>query len=108
MNLIDRYVNAVADRLPEKMREDLSKEIRSLIEDTLDDRAAQTGKSPNDETLVTEVLKSFGSPRKNGRFLPAGTLSDRTAFVSDLLAGAAHPRGNHCSGECGDHECDPG
>jgi hypothetical protein len=64
MKLIDRYITEVSDRLPEKMRDDLSKEIRSLIEDTLEDRASQTGKSVDDEALVTEVLKSFGSPAK--------------------------------------------
>lgn len=64
MKLIDRYITEVSDRLPEKLREDLSKEIRSLIEDTLEDRAAQTGKPVDDEALVTEVLKSFGSPAK--------------------------------------------
>jgi hypothetical protein len=64
MNLIDRYVSEVSDRLPEKMRDDLSKEIRSLIEDTLEDRAKETGKAVTDEGLVTEVLKGFGSPEK--------------------------------------------
>jgi hypothetical protein len=64
MNLIERYVSEVTDRLPEKMRDDLGKEIRSLIEDTLEDRAKETGKPVNDEALVTEVLKSFGSPAK--------------------------------------------
>ena len=64
MNLIDRYVNAVADRLPEKMRGDLSKEIHSLIEDTLEDRANQTGKPVTDEEMIVDVLKSFGSPEK--------------------------------------------
>lgn len=64
MNLIDRYVAEVADHLPKKMREDLSKEIRSLIEDTLEDQAKQTGKAVTDEGLITDVLKSFGSPEK--------------------------------------------
>ena len=64
MKLIDRYITEVADRLPEKMRDDLSKEIRSLIEDTLEDRAKAAGKSLEDEVLVSEVLKEFGSPAK--------------------------------------------
>ncbi len=64
MKLIDRYISEVADRLPEKMRDDLSKEIRSLIEDTLEDRAKASGKSVDDEVLVSEVLKEFGSPSK--------------------------------------------
>jgi len=64
MKLIDRYITEVADRLPEKMRDDLSKEIRSLIEDTLEDRAKAASKSVDDEVLVSEVLKEFGSPAK--------------------------------------------
>jgi hypothetical protein len=104
MNLIDRYVNAVADRLPEKMREDLSKEIRSLIEDTLDDRARQTGKPVTDEDLIVEVLRSFGPPEKMAasylptryligpRLLPIFWLIVRigigiTALVSIILLG---------------------
>jgi hypothetical protein len=57
-------MNEVSDRLPSKMRDDLSKEIRSLIEDTLEDRARETGKKVDDEALVKEVLQSFGSPEK--------------------------------------------
>jgi hypothetical protein len=72
MKLIDRYITEVSDRLPGKMREDLSKEIRSLIEDTLEDRAKETGKSVDDEVLVNEVLKSFGSPAKMAAsYMPA-------------------------------------
>lgn len=39
MNLIDIYVTEVGRRLPAKNRADIEKEIRSMIEDMLEDRA---------------------------------------------------------------------
>ena len=39
MNMIDQYVIEVGENLPEKLRADLEKEIRSLIEDTLEERS---------------------------------------------------------------------
>jgi hypothetical protein len=38
MEMIDRYVYAVTKRLPEKQREDVSDELRGLIEDMLEAR----------------------------------------------------------------------
>lgn len=35
MNLIDRYVYAVTERLPEDIRDDVSRELRANIEDML-------------------------------------------------------------------------
>lgn len=63
MNLIDQYVFEVGENLPEKQRADLEKEIRSLIEDTLDERSKSTGRAI-DDALTVEVLKEFGSPAK--------------------------------------------
>ena len=39
MELLERYVTEVGQHLPSKQRTDLEKEIRSLIEDALDDRS---------------------------------------------------------------------
>ena len=39
MNMIDQYIFEVGENLPEKLRADLEKEIRSLIEDTLEERS---------------------------------------------------------------------
>jgi hypothetical protein len=63
MALIDLYVNEVGRNLPAKMREDIEKEIRSLIEDMLEDAAKTQGRQP-DEQLVVDVLKQMGSPEK--------------------------------------------
>lgn len=63
MNMIDLYIAETGRHLPAKNRADLQQEIRSLIEDAIDDAAASQGR-PRDETLVAEVLTRFGPPEK--------------------------------------------
>lgn len=64
MNLIDRYVTEVGKNLPLlKGREDIEKELRSTLEDMLEDRAKQAGR-PRDEAMEIELLKEYGSPQK--------------------------------------------
>lgn len=63
MELIELYVNEVGRHLPEKMRADIQKEIRSSIEDTLEDMSRAQGR-PVDEAMVVEALKNLGSPEK--------------------------------------------
>jgi hypothetical protein len=60
--LIDRYLNAVSENLPARLRKDTVTEIRSLIQDALDDRSKEEGRPPDNEMMV-EVLKQFGSPQ---------------------------------------------
>lgn len=40
MELIDRYIYAVTKKLPQKQREDIEKELRTLIDDMLEERCA--------------------------------------------------------------------
>jgi hypothetical protein len=61
MNLIDRYIAEVGRHLPEKDRADIEAEIRSMIEDMLEERSRQTGK-PVDDTLIVEVLEELSDP----------------------------------------------
>jgi len=63
MNLIDRYVTEVGKYLPRKNRLDIEAELRSTLEDMLEDRGRQTGR-PADESLATELLQEYGAPRK--------------------------------------------
>lgn len=63
MNLIDRYVTEVGKHLPRKNRLDIETELRSMLEDMLEDRSQQTGR-PADEALATELLQEYGAPRK--------------------------------------------
>jgi hypothetical protein len=70
MKLIDLYVAEVGRHLPEKQREDIQNEVRSAIEDALEDEARAQGKAP-DEVLAAGVLKRFGPPEKTAAsYLP--------------------------------------
>lgn len=63
MNLIDRYISEVGKHLPRKNRADIQTEIKSSLEDMLEDRARATGQKVDDQ-MVKEVLKEYGSPEK--------------------------------------------
>jgi hypothetical protein len=62
-NLIDTYVSEVGRRLPKKTRADIEAEIRSILQDMLEERSQKTGK-PVDDDLTLEVLKEYGDPEK--------------------------------------------
>jgi hypothetical protein len=63
MELLNRYVTAVGKHLPRRTRADIEAEIRSTLQDMLDDRSRETGR-PVDEALVKEVLVEYGAPEK--------------------------------------------
>ncbi len=63
MKLLDLYINEIGRHLPDKNRLDLQREIRSLLEDALDDASQSQGR-PVDEAMTVEVLKKFGEPEK--------------------------------------------
>ncbi|HET7143088.1 MAG TPA: hypothetical protein VFI68_03615, partial [Anaerolineales bacterium] len=64
MKLIDRYVTEVGRRLPlVKGRKDIENELRSTLEDMLEDRSQKSGK-PADEAMEVELLKEYGAPQK--------------------------------------------
>jgi len=62
MNLIDKYIAEVGKHLPRKNRADIEAEIRSTLEDMLEER--KQGQAPENEALVVELLKEYGAPRK--------------------------------------------
>ena len=62
MNLIDKYIAEVGKHLPRKNRADIEAEIRSTLEDMLDER--KQGDGPADEATVMALLKEYGSPRE--------------------------------------------
>ena len=61
MNLIDRYVDEVGRHLPEKDRTDIAAEIRSMVEDMIEERGHQP-KSANDK-VITQALEDLGDPK---------------------------------------------
>lgn len=61
MEVIDRYIYAVTQRLPEHQREDIQRELQSLIEDMLEERIP-TGPASKED--VEDVLLELGSPNE--------------------------------------------
>ena len=62
MNLIDRYITEIGNHLPHKNRADIQAEIRSTLEDMLDERKQVKGDV--DEAMVVELLKEYGAPHE--------------------------------------------
>jgi hypothetical protein len=62
MSLIDRYIAEVGRHLPEKDRSDIEAEIRSMLEDMVEERARQAAKPANDK-IIAETLEQMGDPR---------------------------------------------
>ena len=61
MSLINRYIAEVGRHLPEKDRSDIEAEIRSMIEDTLEERGHTPASA--DERAVTETMEQLGDPK---------------------------------------------
>ena len=61
MKLIDRYVAQVGKNLPAKTRKDIGKELKSTLEDMLEDRAQKLDR-PADEAMELELLREYGAP----------------------------------------------
>ncbi len=58
-DLVDRYVHSVARHLPRESREDVTRELRTTIDDMVDARVAHA----HDGADVREVLAELGDPR---------------------------------------------
>lgn len=59
--LLDRYVQEIALQLPKGQREDVRVELRALLDEMVEERAAASGRRA-DEGLVIPVLLEFGRP----------------------------------------------
>lgn len=62
MDLIDRYAHEVGQHLPHRLRADVEAELRSLLTDSVEEKARQAG-VPADEGLAATVLREFGTPK---------------------------------------------
>ena len=63
MKLIEQYVTEVGKHLPRKIRLDIETELRSTLEDMLEDRKA-SGNTISEEELTKDILREYGSPHK--------------------------------------------
>lgn len=80
MKLIDRYMHAVAQALPESRREEITRELKANILDKLEALAEEKGREPSDEE-ISVVLKELGHPQKvAGSFLTGQQLVSTELF----------------------------
>lgn len=80
MKLIDRYVYAVAQALPESRREEITRELKANLLDRLEALAEEKGREPNDAE-ISAVLKELGHPQKvAGSFLTGQQLVSTELF----------------------------
>ena len=61
MSLIDRYIAEVGRHLPEKNRTDIEAEIRSMLEDMLEESGYQAKSAK--EKVIAETLEQLGDPK---------------------------------------------
>jgi len=93
MKLIDLYVAEVGRRLPRQQRADIEAELRSALEDSVDDMAREQGQAP-DDALAAEVLRRYGSPEKTAasylppRYLIGPELFTQYVKVVGVVSGA--------------------
>lgn len=59
MEIIDRYVYAVIQRVPQQQRDEIEKELRGLIEDMREDHSSE---GRTEEEIIEVVLNELGSP----------------------------------------------
>ncbi|OPZ93029.1 MAG: hypothetical protein BWY74_01317 [Firmicutes bacterium ADurb.Bin419] len=91
MEIIDRYIYAVTKDLPEKQRDDIKNELRTLIDDMVEENEG----SESYEKKVERVLIELGDPRKLAenysdlkRYLIGPQIFDQYLLVLKICIGA--------------------
>jgi len=75
-DVIESYVTEVALQLPRKQRNDVAFELRALINEELQGKAEESGRSV-DAAMAIEFLQAFGRPEEvAARYRPALTIID--------------------------------
>ena len=62
MELVDRYVHEVGQYLPSRLRADVEAELRSLLTESVEERARTAGRAA-DAQLAADVVREFGVPK---------------------------------------------
>ena len=85
MNLIDRYISEIGEHLPRKSRTDIEIEIRSTIEDMLEETSTASG-CEVDDAMTLDLLKDYGDPEKvAATYLPERYLIGPKLYPSFIL-----------------------
>ncbi len=90
MNWLDRYLAAIGERLPARQRQDILKELRSLLLDALDHQTE--GQAEYAEEDILAVIRQFGSPEEvalryapKPRYIIGPQLYDTYLTVTQIL-----------------------
>ena len=82
-NLINRYVHEVGRHLPKNMREDVTLEIRTALEDLIEEGGID---AQNDSRAVADLLRDYGNPEKvAASYLPERRLIGPRLYPTFLL-----------------------
>jgi hypothetical protein len=81
MELIDRYLHAVRERLPRGQRDDIAAELRDILLSQVEGEEATRGRPLSDDE-VAEILRRFGKPT---------TVAARYASSGYLIGPALYP-----------------
>jgi hypothetical protein len=91
-DVIESYVSDVAVQLPRKQRSDVAFELRALLDEGLQARAAAVGRDA-DAAMATEFVRAFGRPGDvAARYRPTLTIidpADGHAFLRATVVGLA-------------------
>ena len=64
MEILDRYLHEIGKRLPSKQRDDIIKELNTLLLDSIDEARESSDGSKTDEEIAAEIIKNFGNPKE--------------------------------------------
>lgn len=89
--MIETYINDTVRLLPRRQRGDVATELRSLLDEELQARAQESGRSP-DESLALSLVRGYGSPNEAAaRYQPPWTIidpADSKSFIRAAILGA--------------------
>ena len=64
MEMVDRYLHEIGKRLPSKQRDDIIKELDTLLLDSIDEARESNEGSKTNEEIAAVIIKNFGNPRE--------------------------------------------
>jgi hypothetical protein len=89
--VIETYIDDVVRLLPRRQRDDVAKELRSLLNEELHARARESGGSP-DESLALSLVRDYGHPKEvAARYHPHWAIidpADSLSFIRAAMIGA--------------------
>jgi hypothetical protein len=80
MTWVARYVSGVKRYLPRRTRNDIGDELRSILEDKIEEAEANRGR-PLEEADVVSIIRRFGHPLEvAARYQNRGALINESLF----------------------------